>query len=116
MGIAEVTGFSGEPIAVDLFCGAGGLSYGLQQAGVDVVAGIDSDPDCKHPFEANINAEFCNLDIVDVSPEFVGSRWAEGRPRVLTGCAPMPAVLNVHQRSAEPWRAVAAARRVRPAG
>jgi len=27
--------------AVDLFCGAGGLSYGLQQSGVSVVAGID---------------------------------------------------------------------------
>ncbi|WP_197409863.1 DNA cytosine methyltransferase, partial [Haloferax profundi] len=32
--------------AVDLFCGAGGLSYGLQQSGVSVVAGIDQDPDC----------------------------------------------------------------------
>lgn len=27
--------------AVDLFCGVGGLTYGLQKAGIPVVAGID---------------------------------------------------------------------------
>ena len=29
--------------AVDLFCGVGGLTYGLQKAGIPVVAGIDID-------------------------------------------------------------------------
>lgn len=28
---------------VDLFCGVGGLSHGLQQAGLNVVAGFDLD-------------------------------------------------------------------------
>jgi len=32
-----------KPIAVDLFCGAGGLSLGLLQAGFNLVAGVDSD-------------------------------------------------------------------------
>lgn len=32
-----------RPTAVDLFCGAGGLSLGLEQAGFDVVLGADSD-------------------------------------------------------------------------
>ena len=27
--------------AVDLFCGVGGLTHGLQQAGINVTAGID---------------------------------------------------------------------------
>lgn len=33
-----------RPLAVDLFCGAGGLSLGLQQAGFDVILGVDTFP------------------------------------------------------------------------
>lgn len=32
-----------RPIAVDLFCGAGGMSLGFEQAGFDILLGIDSD-------------------------------------------------------------------------
>jgi DNA (cytosine-5)-methyltransferase 1 len=30
-----------RPIALDFFCGAGGFSLGLMQAGIDVIAGFD---------------------------------------------------------------------------
>ena len=33
-----------QPIAIDLFCGAGGMSLGFEQAGFDVVAAVDADP------------------------------------------------------------------------
>ena len=33
-----------RPLAADLFCGAGGLSIGLSNAGYDVVLGVDNDP------------------------------------------------------------------------
>lgn len=33
-----------KPTVVDLFCGAGGLSYGFEMAGFDVVAALDFDP------------------------------------------------------------------------
>jgi len=33
-----------RPIAVNLFCGAGGMSLGFAQAGFDIVAAVDSDP------------------------------------------------------------------------
>jgi DNA (cytosine-5)-methyltransferase 1 len=36
---------SDAPTAVDLFCGAGGLSLGLRDAGFAVLMGIDSDPE-----------------------------------------------------------------------
>lgn len=39
--------------AVDLFCGAGGLSEGLRQAGFNVVAGSDNDPDAMATYAAN---------------------------------------------------------------
>jgi hypothetical protein len=31
--------------AIDLFCGVGGLTHGLVKGGVNVVAGIDLEPD-----------------------------------------------------------------------
>ena len=49
---------------VDLFCGAGGLSCGLAAQGVRVVAGIDVDPACQYPYEANHEgAKFLLRDI-----------------------------------------------------
>ncbi len=39
--------------AVDLFCGAGGLSHGFVREGIRVNVGLDLDPDCKYPFEKN---------------------------------------------------------------
>ena len=39
--------------AIDLFCGAGGLSEGLRQAGFHVLAGNDVDPVASETFAAN---------------------------------------------------------------
>lgn len=77
-----------SPSAVDLFCGAGGLSFGMQRAGIEVCAGIDLDPSCRYPFEANVGAQFHERDLFEMSPDFVGSLFAQDRPRVLSGCAP----------------------------
>ena len=38
---------------IDLFCGAGGLSYGFEQAGYKVLLGIDSDSTALKTFELN---------------------------------------------------------------
>jgi DNA (cytosine-5)-methyltransferase 1 len=42
-GLARLLTGARRRTAVDLFCGAGGLSLGLREAGFDVVMGIDSD-------------------------------------------------------------------------
>ena len=39
--------------AIDLFCGAGGLSYGFEQAGFNILLGIDSDAKALETFERN---------------------------------------------------------------
>jgi len=84
---AEIAG-GGSTAVVDLFCGAGGLAYGLKQAGLNVAAGIDLDPSCKYPLETNTGAKFECRDVTDVSPEDL-QQWFNGAPvRVLAGCAP----------------------------
>ena len=75
--------------AIDVFCGIGGLSYGLAAAGIGVVAGIDVDGSCRFPFEANVaGAQFVERDIRDVTAEELSELWPEGSLRLLAGCAP----------------------------
>ena len=75
--------------AIDLFCGAGGLSFGLQAAGVNVLAGADIDPSCRYPFEANIaGARFLERDARLLGPEELVEIWPQGSLRLLAGCAP----------------------------
>ena len=91
------------PVAVDLFCGAGGLSYGMQRAGIHICAGIDIDPACRHPFEANVGAAFHEADAVEISPEFVGSLFPDGAPRVLAGCAPCQPFSSYNRAQRDGW-------------
>jgi len=75
-------------VAIDLFCGAGGLSKGLQDAGITVVAGIDVDPACKYPFESNIDAAFVQEDVRNVTADHLNALWRRAPIRLLAGCAP----------------------------
>jgi len=77
-----------EIVAVDLFCGAGGLSYGLQQSGISVAAGVDSDPTCEYPFASNIEAPFLGVDVRDVTADHLNRLWRRASFRLLAGCAP----------------------------
>jgi DNA (cytosine-5)-methyltransferase 1 len=74
--------------AVDLFCGAAGLSLGLKNSGIPIVAGIDLDPSCRYPFETNIGAKFLEQDISTLSAETVAGLFGGAKIRVLAGCAP----------------------------
>ena len=88
-GFAGAVGSSSSHVAaVDLFCGAGGLSYGMQQSGVTICGGIDIDPACRHPFESNVKATFYESDVSELSSSFVGSLFPKEGARVLAGCAP----------------------------
>lgn len=73
---------------VDLFCGAGGLSQGFLLEGFAVAGGIDLDPDCKFPYEANNRASFIDKDVRDVSGADVMAMYTDDSPRILAGCAP----------------------------
>lgn len=75
-------------VAVDLFCGAAGLSLGLKNSGIQIAAGIDLDPACKYPFETNIGARFLEQNISTLSAETVMGLFGDAKIRVLAGCAP----------------------------
>lgn len=74
--------------AVDLFSGVGGLSYGLQEAGIDVVAGVDLDGTCDYPFRVNIRAPFYKRDVRKLDGDELAAMWPKGSVRMLAGCAP----------------------------
>lgn len=86
-GMSNATG-APQITAVDLFCGAGGLTHGLLRGGIKVVAGVDIDPSCRFPFEANNSAAFIERDIADLKADDLESFYESGGLRLLAGCAP----------------------------
>jgi len=78
----------GLTTVVDLFCGAGGLAYGLKQAGLSVAAGIDLDPSCKYPLETNTGAKFECRDVSGITAQDLQQWFGGASVRVLAGCAP----------------------------
>lgn len=75
--------------AVDLFCGAGGLTHGLLRAGIRVEAGIDVDPAAAHAYARNnAGARFLEWDVSRKRAPSIAKLFAEGKYRLLAGCAP----------------------------
>lgn len=78
--------------AVDLFCGAGGLTCGLESAGISVAAGVDHEEVCRYPYETNNDADFHKYDIRTVaqeSPEKITGLFDDSAEyKLLAGCPP----------------------------
>lgn len=73
---------------VDLFSGAGGLSYGFRQLGFSPVVGVDADPNVAFAYEHNNAARFECSDIREMDGKAV-REWFDGaETRILGGCAP----------------------------
>lgn len=73
---------------VDLFCGVGGLTHGLIREGIDVLAGVDLDPQCRFPYEHNNNTTFVKRDIRELSSDELIKMFGNSKLRLLAGCAP----------------------------
>lgn len=85
--------------AVDLFCGAGGLTCGLQKAGIRVKAGVDSDPACEYAFSANNDAEFIGKSVEDLSPAETLVKLNGSEYTLLCGCAPCQTFSSINQKA-----------------
>lgn len=73
---------------VDLFCGVGGLTYGMRQAGFNVVAGFDIDKTCEYTYSHNNETIFNCRNIKEVTPEEINDCYTNGAYKILVGCAP----------------------------
>jgi len=74
--------------AIDLFCGVGGLTRGLIDEGINVVAGVDIDNACQYPYEKNNGTIFLKKDVETLKPHSLSRRYPRGDFRILVGCAP----------------------------
>jgi DNA (cytosine-5)-methyltransferase 1 len=83
---------------VDLFCGAGGLTHGFVLEGLPVVAGIDLDPACRFPYEANNQARFIKRDISEVDAPALKALLGDADVKILAGCAPCQPFSSYAQR------------------
>ena len=69
--------------AVDLFCGVGGLTHGLELAGVPVVVGVDVENSCKFAYEHNNRARFVLRDVTQLASDELENYFPEGTTKVL---------------------------------
>lgn len=74
--------------AIDMFCGIGGLTYGIQQANINVLAGLDNDASCEYSYEKNNQATFINADISNYDFSDLANLYSDESIKVLVGCAP----------------------------
>lgn len=74
--------------AIDLFCGIGGLTYGLRQAKIKVLAGLDNDESCAYSYEKNNKCKFIAADVSKYDFNEMKKLYSKESIRALVGCAP----------------------------
>jgi DNA (cytosine-5)-methyltransferase 1 len=75
--------------AIDLFCGAGGLTCGLNKLDeIKVLCGIDNDPFCQYPYAQNNKSHFLLKNIEDVKSNELLPFFSGKSVKLLAGCAP----------------------------
>ena len=77
--------------AIDFFCGGGGITRGLLNAGIDVVAGVDICEEYRQTYEQNNNNRFIAKSITDISSEDITGLLPDIRMAndiLFAGCAP----------------------------
>lgn len=76
--------------AIDLFCGAGGTSLGLQKQGFQIRAAVDIDKDAIATYQKNIGIQPIRADIRKLTVEELlkAANLSKGQLTILAGCPP----------------------------
>lgn len=78
-----------NPVVIDLFCGVGGLTCGLRQAGLNVTLGVDNDISCQFAYEYNnTGTKFLCRDVAQITYRELKDFYLNSKVRILVGCAP----------------------------
>lgn len=85
--------------AIDLFCGAGGLTKGLEMAGLDVQLGIDIDKECEYPYSSNTSAQFMLASVEKIVGRNLEPFYRKNGIRLLAGCAPCQTFSSYNQKA-----------------
>ena len=80
---------------VDLFCGVGGLTRGLLDAGLEVVGGFDIDETCRYTYETNNKIAFHRDNIREMTGEEILTCYDKDCTKILVGCAPCQPFSNM---------------------
>ncbi len=92
---------------VDLFCGVGGLTRGLEAAGISVGLGIDIDPACKYSYEKNNKASFLQKSVEEITSAELSGVFDDAAFKLLAGCPPCQPFSTYNHRwsrpADEPW-------------
>lgn len=73
---------------VDLFCGIGGLTRGLINSGLNVIAGYDIDPTCQYTYEHNNQIDYNIQNVRELTGDDINALYDKDAVKVLVGCAP----------------------------
>jgi len=83
---------NGNMKAVDFFCSGGGMTYGMRKAGINVIAGIDIDLQCKETYEKNNpESKFIHADVFELREEYLEKKLGLKKNDdnlILIGCSP----------------------------
>jgi len=75
-------------VGIDVFCGAGGMSRGLQRAGVRIVCGIDNDPLVVKTYRRNVHRRVICGDVRDVTATRLRPLIPRRARLIMAVCAP----------------------------
>ncbi len=73
---------------VDLFCGIGGLTRGLINSGLNVIAGYDIDPTCQYTYEHNNHIDYNIQNVRELTGDDINALYDDDAIKILVGCAP----------------------------
>ena len=93
--------------AIDFFCGGGGMTCGLRQAGIDVIAGVDFDKNAKETYEYNNQGSiFIHKDVKKLRSDYFEKNLGVKKNDdhlIMVGCSPCQyySIINTDHSKAE---------------